>query len=297
MSTNSDSGGSQVLPCAGQQAWGESSSSGASLPDPIGSQLLALATRRRVQRGEHVFEAGSPGHHTYFLERGRINIYQLSPTGKAVLLWFCLPGEIFGLAEVCRGGGRQTYAEAVESSSVLAVPQQDFRKFLETHPPRPCSLTMCWLRGCAPSETCSSTWWLTMIHTRLIKLLTRLSSLYGRRTGNERHLSRCQSDASGNGRHDRHHAPKCNQFAQLLFGARVFSGFEKRRIHIAPALYRTMSLAGEESGWFTGGGGSYVRLAALINFERHVRVRPHSLNLIKLMDKLMVRRICGVPGV
>lgn len=98
------------------------------------SDLLRLALRRTVAKGELVFQAGSPGNFVHFLEAGRVKVYHLSPTGKEVVLWFCLPGEIFGLAEVCHGGGRQVYAEACESSSVLSVSQRDFRVFLESHP-------------------------------------------------------------------------------------------------------------------------------------------------------------------
>jgi len=108
MSSNDDSVSCQVLHARVQQAWGKSSFLARAFPPRSGRNAGARPPRRRIQRCEHVFEAGSPGHHTYFLERGRINIYQLSPTGKAVLLWFCCRGEVFGLAEVCRGGGRQT---------------------------------------------------------------------------------------------------------------------------------------------------------------------------------------------
>ena len=97
-------------------------------------ELLCLASGRDVAKGELIFQAGSAGHHVYFLEQGRVKIYHLSSTGKEILLWFCFPGEIFGLAEVCHGGGRQVYAEATESSRLLGVPQEDFKRFLETHP-------------------------------------------------------------------------------------------------------------------------------------------------------------------
>lgn len=254
MSTNGDSGGSQVLPCAGQQAWGESSFL-ARLSGPDRVAMLALAARRHIQRGEHVFEAGSPGHHTYFLERGRINIYQLSPTGKAVLLWFCLPGEVFGLAEVCRGGGRQTYAEAVESSSVLAVPQQDFRKFLENH-----LSTALLINDVLASRLRTLGDMLVNlvaddVHTRLIKLLTRLSSLYGRRTGNE---SICL-DVSLTHQEIADMIGTTRQSVTSLLNAlrrQSLLRIEQRRIHIAPALYRTLSDAGEETGGLPAAAGA-----------------------------------------
>ena len=72
----------------------------ARLPPRDREDLLRLATDRGAAKGELIFQAGSAGHHVYFLETGRVKIYHLSPTGKEILLWFCLPGEIFGLAEV-----------------------------------------------------------------------------------------------------------------------------------------------------------------------------------------------------
>lgn len=96
--------------------------------------LFALASRREFSRDELIFQAGSPGNHVYFLEDGRVKIYHLSLTGKEVLLWFCFPGEIFGLAEVCHGGGRQVYAQACEPTRLLSIKQDDFKRFLETRP-------------------------------------------------------------------------------------------------------------------------------------------------------------------
>lgn len=98
-------------------------------------ELLRLATPRLLDKGELVFQAGSPGDFTYFLESGRVKIYQQSRSGNEVVLWFCAPGEIFGLAEVCKGGdGRQVTAAACEPSSVLAVRRETFQNFLEQNP-------------------------------------------------------------------------------------------------------------------------------------------------------------------
>lgn len=106
----------------------------ARLPARDRDDLLHLTAVRTVAKGELIFQAGSAGHHVYFLETGRVKIYHLSSTGKEVLLWFCFPGEIFGLAEVCHGGGRQVYAEATEAARLLGVKQEAFKAYLETHP-------------------------------------------------------------------------------------------------------------------------------------------------------------------
>lgn len=96
--------------------------------------LLRLVSRRDLARNELIFKAGSPGAYVYFLESGRVKVYHLSATGKEILLWFCFPGEIFGLAEVCHGGGRQVYAEATRPARVLGVTQEDFTTYLSSHP-------------------------------------------------------------------------------------------------------------------------------------------------------------------
>ena len=66
--------------------------------------LFALGTRRNFAKGEFVFRVGDPGAHVYFLESGRVKICQPADSRREVILWFCLAGEIFGLAEVARGG-------------------------------------------------------------------------------------------------------------------------------------------------------------------------------------------------
>lgn len=146
--------------------------------------LSRLATRRAATRGEFIFKAGSAGDNVYFLESGRVKIYHLSPTGKEILLWFCFPGEIFGLAEVCHGGGRQVYAEICGPSQVLSVRQDDFKTFLATHPSGALlvnEVLACRLRnlgniiqGLVASD----------VNERVAQLLVRLAATHGQKTQN-----------------------------------------------------------------------------------------------------------------
>lgn len=146
--------------------------------------LLRLVVRRAFSRDSLIFQAGSPGDHVYFLETGRAKIYHLSVTGKEILLWFCLPGEIFGLAEVCHGGGRQVYAEACETSQVLCIRQEDFKAFLETHPAAALLVTdvlACRLRnlGNVIQSLVASD-----VNERVAQLIVRLAAAHGRRAAN-----------------------------------------------------------------------------------------------------------------
>lgn len=144
--------------------------------------LLRLTSRRELARSELIFQAGSPGAFVYFLESGRAKVYHLSPTGKEILLWFCFPGEIFGLAEVCHGGGRQVYAETCAPSRVLSVGQDDFKTYLATHPPVALlvnDVLACRLRNLGniiQSLVASD------VNERVAQLIVRLAATHGQRT-------------------------------------------------------------------------------------------------------------------
>jgi len=147
--------------------------------------LMRLATHRKAAKGELIFQAGSPGNNVYFLESGRVKIYHLSLTGKEILLWFCVPGEVFGLAEACHtGGGRQVYAETCESSRVLSVRQEDFKNYLAAHPAAALlvnDVLACRLRnlGNVIQSLVASD-----VNERVAQLIVRLAASHGRRAPN-----------------------------------------------------------------------------------------------------------------
>lgn len=150
--------------------------------------LFSLGARRAYAKGEAVFRAGDPGAHVYFLETGRVKIFQAADSGREVILWFCLPGEIFGLAEVARGGGRVVSAFACERSTVLAVPQETFKGFVASRP-KAALLSMqvlsSRLRGLSDVMVNLVA---DDVDTRIAKLILRLGARYGRRDGRVIHL-------------------------------------------------------------------------------------------------------------
>lgn len=150
--------------------------------------LFALGTRRLYAKGDMVFRAGDPGAHVYFLESGRVKIWQPAGNGREVILWFCLPGEIFGLAEVARGGGRVVCAQVCEASAVLAVSQDAFRGFVASSP-KAALLSMqvlsARLRGLSDVMVNLVA---DDVDTRIAKLILRLGARYGRREARIIHL-------------------------------------------------------------------------------------------------------------
>jgi CRP/FNR family cyclic AMP-dependent transcriptional regulator len=149
------------------------------------AELEALGRRERFARNDFVFSAGGPGRTVYFLRSGRVKIFQPSAPGREVILWFCLPGEIFGLAEVARGGGRSVSAVACEPCEVLCVAQEQFMAFVEERP-RVAMLSMQVLSsrlrvlGEMHANLVSDD-----VDTRVAKLILRLAARHGARRGTE----------------------------------------------------------------------------------------------------------------
>lgn len=149
------------------------------------AELIAMARLNHYAKSELVFRAGGPGSHVYFLQNGKLRINQLSPQGREIILWFCLPGEICGLAEVARGGGRVVSAVACVASEVLAVSQDQFKQFLARHP----QVALLSMQVLSSRLRILGEMVVNLVsddvHTRIAKLILRLSARYGTRVGQE----------------------------------------------------------------------------------------------------------------
>jgi len=141
--------------------------------------LLEAGTRRQFKKHDFIFQAGSPGENVYALIDGRVKIYQLSGLGRETILWFCFPGEVFGLAEIPRGGRREVYAQACSDSTIVAIGKERFQRFLADTPPVAMlviDLLSCRLRALGEMLMNLSSDDAT---SRVIKLLIRLWARYG----------------------------------------------------------------------------------------------------------------------
>ena len=149
------------------------------------ADLTRIARLKQYGKGEFVFSPGSPGETVYFLRQGKIKIGQFSPAGREVILWFCLAGEFFGLAEVARGGGRVVHAQACEDSKVLAVSQDEYKAFLEGH----ARVALLSMQVLSTRLRLLGDMFINLVaddvDTRIAKLILRLSARYGARSGKD----------------------------------------------------------------------------------------------------------------
>lgn len=151
--------------------------------------LVRSSQRRLYARNEFIFKAGDPGRHVYFLQHGRVKIYQPAPEGKDVILWFCFPGDMFGMAEVARGGGRVVHAQACEATEVLVLSQVELTEYLRTHS----AAALLIMQVLSNRLRALGDVVVNLINddaqTRIIKLILRLATRYGVRVDQDIHLS------------------------------------------------------------------------------------------------------------
>ncbi len=141
--------------------------------------LLKISEQRYFSKSQLVFSAGTESEYVYILKTGQVKIYELSSHGKEVILWFCFPGEVFGLSEITRGARRSVYAQTCAPSNVYLIKRFAFNNFLLQHPDASMAiigLLSCRLRGLSDMLTNLTS---DDVTSRIIKLLIRMSMLYG----------------------------------------------------------------------------------------------------------------------
>jgi CRP-like cAMP-binding protein len=119
----------------GEDAWSDAHANFlSSLSEAETSDLMKYSRRLDLKHRDHLFRAGDLSNDVYIVAGGCIRLFQISSAGKETILWFSFAGEIFGMAELSRGNGRQIHAVANEATQVYSITRRDFTNFLGTHP-------------------------------------------------------------------------------------------------------------------------------------------------------------------
>ena len=84
--------------------------------------------------GEIVFTPVPTPHSVYLLEKGLVRIYRLSESGLETTLGYVLPGEVFGELAIFGDYPRESFAQAVEPSTVWKLPRQRFQQLVAARP-------------------------------------------------------------------------------------------------------------------------------------------------------------------
>lgn len=101
---------------------------------PERAAFLALATSRRVRRGQVLFSEGDESDALYVVGTGRVAVLLTSPRGEELVLAVLGPGDALGELSVLDGRPRSAAARALEDSELVAVPSRALRALLAGSP-------------------------------------------------------------------------------------------------------------------------------------------------------------------
>lgn len=129
--------------------------------------------------GQVVFMAGEDSNRVFFIVRGRVKIYRLTPNGSSVTVAIRHPGEIFGLAEVLCDSERLCFAEALEELEVLELKNKDFEAMLLEDPAFARKIAGILAKRLREAETTIYEMVYYQAPSRLARLLLKLASCCG----------------------------------------------------------------------------------------------------------------------
>lgn len=105
----------------------------ASIRGPERTRLEPLCRVRGYDKGETIFDEGTPADRIYFLVHGRVKIVKAAGT-RDIILEILGPGEPVGAVAVFERRPFPASAITVEPSSVISIPEREFFQLLAETP-------------------------------------------------------------------------------------------------------------------------------------------------------------------
>jgi len=103
------------------------------LPEGLLWQLVGRAETRRLNKGEVLFEEGSPGDTFYLIRNGMVQITKKSG-GREMVLSYLVAGNFFGETALLEEAPRTATISAIFPTELIALPKARLDAFLEEHP-------------------------------------------------------------------------------------------------------------------------------------------------------------------
>lgn len=100
-------------------------------------QLAILESRCRVRKYPRSTPIYLPADHAdgvLLLAEGRVKLGSFTEEGKQTILAFIEPGEIFGELSLMGSSEREEYAESVEKSTIILIPNEAMQQLLTENP-------------------------------------------------------------------------------------------------------------------------------------------------------------------
>ncbi len=110
------------------------------LSDSEMDRIIPLLSEHHFSSREFLFSAGEVPDRVFLLLQGRVKLYQISDSGKEVIMDIAGPGDLVGEAAILEGTSHASYARSLEPTVVVSICWDDF-VFLVQHSPK-LALTM-----------------------------------------------------------------------------------------------------------------------------------------------------------
>jgi len=98
------------------------------------SVLEPYLTPRRFAKGELLWREGDRSGMLVALLSGKVKIYRLLPSGKAVTLYIFGPGSLFGFMPLLDGTPYPAYAQALENCETQVIVRSSLREAIRNNP-------------------------------------------------------------------------------------------------------------------------------------------------------------------
>lgn len=86
------------------------------------------------RKGQLIYSPGETKEVLFLLKQGKIQLYQLSPDGKKLVITVLEPGTIFGEMSMIGQGMYQAFAEVTEDATICVIGRQNMVEFLSSRP-------------------------------------------------------------------------------------------------------------------------------------------------------------------
>jgi CRP/FNR family transcriptional regulator, dissimilatory nitrate respiration regulator len=104
------------------------------LSPPDRRTVAQAAVLKHFEKGQTIFEEGSPSDAFYTIASGRVKLFRLLPTGKDVILHVFGKGDPVGAVAAYTDRPFPASAVALEDVVCVAIPRAAFFRLLESHP-------------------------------------------------------------------------------------------------------------------------------------------------------------------
>ncbi len=94
-------------------------------------KFKALTKLKKIKKGRELFQEGSYPKGVYILKRGKVKIYQRTPSGGEQIIYIYTPGEMFGYRPLLCGDRHPASAMTLEECGIYFMTEWSFLKALE----------------------------------------------------------------------------------------------------------------------------------------------------------------------